>query len=276
MYRRNKNTLFGNCIYSVFTFYFFIYRYALQQASQIRQPRFKISPNKFRSVSNCFNTLMQDGNEISSINFKIVSLNVRGLNNSIKRRKVFKWLHRQTAPCYFLQETFSTEQSINIWRSEWGGNIFYSHGSNHSKGVMILVNPRYQFEVIRSIKDKNGRSIILEIKLDNQNLALANVYAPNDISQQIKFYQDLNQTLSGFSDCNLIIGGGFNCALTPKDRKSVKQRSNKPTVINEIEHLCSNFALTDIWRELNPQALSFTWHDQVQVSKPTRFFPNHS
>ena len=267
MYRRNKNTLFGNCIYSVFTFYFFIYRYALRQASQIRQPRFKISPNKFRSVSNCFNTLMQDGNEISSINFKIVSLNVRGLNNSIKRRKVFKWLHRQTAHCYFLQETFSTEQSINIWRSEWGGNIFYSHGSNHSKGVMILVNPRYQLEVIRSIKDKNGRSIILEIKLDNQNLALANVYAPNDISQQIKFYQDLNQTLSGFSDCNLIIGGDFNCALTPKDRKSVKQHSNKPTVINEIEHLCSNFALTDIWRELNPQALSFTWHDQAFKSQ---------
>ena len=206
-------------------------------------------------------------NEISSINFKIVSLNVRGLNNSIKRRKVFKWLHRQTAHCYFLQETFSTEQSINIWRSEWGGNILYSHGSNHSKGVMILVNPRYQLEVIRSIKYKNGRSIILDIKLDNQNLVLANVYAPNDISQQIKFYQDLNQTLRGFSECNLIIGGDFNCALTPKDRKNVKQRSNKHTVINEIENLCSNFALTDIWRELNPQALSFTWHDKAFKSQ---------
>ena len=50
--------------------------------------------------------------EISSINFKIISLNVRGLNNSIKRRKIFKWLHMQTAHCYFLQKTFSTEQSI--------------------------------------------------------------------------------------------------------------------------------------------------------------------
>ena len=116
-------------------------------------------------------------------NFKINSLNVRGLNNYIKRRK--KWLHRQTAHCYFLQETFSTEQSINTWRSKWGGNIFYSHGSNHSKGVMILAHPRYQLEVIRSTKDKNGKSIILEIKLDNQNLVLASVYAPNDIPQQI-------------------------------------------------------------------------------------------
>ena len=128
----------------------------------------------------------------------------------------------------------------------------WNHGSNLGKGVMLLVNPRYQLEVIRSTKDKNGRSIILEIKLDNQNLVLANVYARNGIPQQIKFYQNSNQTLRGFSDSNLITGGDFNCALTPKDRKSVKRGSNKHTVINEIGNLCSNFALTDIWCELNP------------------------
>ena len=61
--------------------------------------------------------------------------------------------------------------------------------------------------VIGSIRDTNGKSIILEIKL-----VLANVYAPNDISQQIKFYQDLNQTPLRFPDSNLIIGGDFNCA----------------------------------------------------------------
>ena len=136
---------------------------------------------------------------------------------------------------------------------------------------MILVNPRYQLEVIRSTKDKNWKVFFLEIKLDNQNLVLANVYsgAANDIPQQIKFYQDLNQTLRGFSDGNLIIGGDFNCALTPKDRKSVKQGSNKhtQTVINEIGNLCSNFALTDIWRELNLQAQSFTWHDKAFKSQ---------
>ncbi len=106
-------------------------------------------------------------NTISSINLKIVSLNVRGLNNSTIRRKIFKWLHKQSAHCYFLQETFSTEQNIDIWRSEWGEYFFYSHGSNHSKGVMILVNPAYQIEVIKSVKDKKGRSIVLEINLDN-------------------------------------------------------------------------------------------------------------
>ena len=128
---------------------------------------------------------------------------------------------------------------------------------------MILVNPRYQLEVIRSTRDKNGRSIIP----DYQNLVLANVYAPNDISKQIKFYQDLNQTLRRFSDSTLIIGGDFNCVLMPEDRKSVKQGLKKHTVIKEIGNLCSDFALTDILRELNPQALAFTWHNKAFKSQ---------
>ena len=61
IFGRDDNTLFVTCIYSVFTSYFFRYRYALQQASQIRQVRFKISANKSRSISNCFNALMHDG-----------------------------------------------------------------------------------------------------------------------------------------------------------------------------------------------------------------------
>ena len=54
--------------------------------------------------------------------------------------------------------------------------MFFNHGSNHSKGAMIFVNPKYQLEVNKCIKDINGRSIILDTN---------NIYAPNDISQQI-------------------------------------------------------------------------------------------
>ena len=128
---------------------------------------------------------------------------------------------------------------------------------------MILVNSRYELEVIKSCKDKNERFIILETKLDNQHLVLVNIYAPNDTSQQIKFFQELNKTLTNYADDNLIIGGDFNCALTPKDRKSVKQATNKHMVIKEIGNLCSHFDLTDIWHQLNPQTSSFTWHDKA-------------
>ena len=47
----------------------------------------------------------------------------------------------------------------------------------------------------------------------------------------------------------------------------MKQSSNEHAVIYEIGNLCSNFALTDIWRELNPRALSFTLRDQAFKSQ---------
>ena len=66
-------------------------------------------------------------------------------------------------------------------------------------------------------------------------------------------------------------------ARTPEDRKSVKQATNKHMVIKEIENLCSHFYLTDIWRQLNPQTLSFTWHDKAFKSQSRLgFFLNYT
>ena len=43
---------------------------------------------------------------LDRVNFNCVSLNVRGLNQSNKRRKIFRWLHQQNAQIVLLQETF--------------------------------------------------------------------------------------------------------------------------------------------------------------------------
>lgn len=61
------------------------------------------------------------------------SLNVRGLNQARKRRRVFRWLHNQKFDVAFLQETYSSKSVEEIWKAEWGGKIYYSHGTTHSK-----------------------------------------------------------------------------------------------------------------------------------------------
>ena len=55
--------------------------------------------------------------------YKILTLNIRGLNSSRKRRQVFRWLHRQQVDIFFIQETYSTPQTIKKWETEWGGKI---------------------------------------------------------------------------------------------------------------------------------------------------------
>ena len=73
------------------------------------------------------------------VNYKLLTLNVRGLNKSRKRRQLFRWLHQQQSDVIFLQETYSSFQTIKMWEAEWGGGgkMVSSHGSTHSRGVML-------------------------------------------------------------------------------------------------------------------------------------------
>jgi len=94
------------------------------------------------------------------IDFKCLPVNIRGLNKSLKRCTVFRWLHIQHCPFVFLQETYSSKEYENTWQVEWGGEVFLSHGTKHSKGTMILKNIKIQCKVEKKICDKNSRYII--------------------------------------------------------------------------------------------------------------------
>ena len=42
------------------------------------------------------------------------------------------WLKEQKSDIIFLQETYSTAEVEEIWRTKWQGKIFLSHGTGHS------------------------------------------------------------------------------------------------------------------------------------------------
>ena len=196
---------------------------------------------------------------IFTLNLKCLSLNVRGLNKSIKRRSIFRWLHKRNKDVIFLQETYSSKETAKIWETEWGGKVLYNHGSSHSKGVMILLNPKLDYQIDEEVRDKNGRFLSAKITLDNCQIVLANVYAPNDINQQVLFFKELQKLLGKFAQEMMIIGGDFNCALSPSDKEGGNPTSKKLPVISEIENLCHLYSLCDVWRFLNPNARQFTW-----------------
>ena len=95
-------------------------------------------------------------NAIDDLNFKCLSLNVRGLNKTFKCRLIFRWLHNQKH-FIFLQECYSTNACTSKWQNEWGGKVAFSHGTNHSKGVVILINPSLDCKSEKIITDKYGR-----------------------------------------------------------------------------------------------------------------------
>ena len=195
--------------------------------------------------------------------FNVISLNVRGLRNHVKRRSIFCFLKDQNCYVYFLQETYSEPNDENIWKSEWGGDIFFSHGSLHSRGVCILLNPslNYTFENIN--KDQTGRIISIDLNFNETSFSLCNIYAPNDQRQQQEFIHNLNTYLMSNTDIdNLIVGGDWNVSLQAIDKKGGnpwKATASRDQLVSMMKE----FDLVDAFREKNPIKKSYTYESKA-------------
>ena len=132
----------------------------------------------------------------TSVKLDILLLNVRGIRDQFKRRSIFSFLKDFKANIYFLQETYSDLKDENIWKNEWGGEIFFSHGTNHSKGVCILINPAIHCQVDYCYSNNSGRIVLITITLGSQKLTLCNIYAPTNQTNQLEFMQEYCQQYS--------------------------------------------------------------------------------
>jgi len=115
------------------------------------------------------------------MDFKICSLNVRGLGERLKRRETFNWLRAKKFSIYLLQETHCSENTTATWSSEWGYKTLFSCCSGANGGVAIFFNNNFAFQLQRSYSDPKGRFIICDIKTSGRFFTLATiyVYAPN-------------------------------------------------------------------------------------------------
>ena len=162
--------------------------------------------------------------------YDITSLNVRGLREQSERRSILSYLKDQKSKFYFLQETYSEVNDEFIWRNEWGGEIFFSHGTKHSKGVCILIHPSVQDKINYSFSDKSGRIVLITIVINSLMLSLCDIYAPNNLGEQLEFLQELNNCLIDKSELTtLIVGGDWNCTLSKND-KTVASPGRQPSI----------------------------------------------
>lgn len=113
----------------------------------------------------------------------------------------------------FFQETYFSTKTIQIWGNEWGGKICASHGSTHSRGVIIMFKPRLDVTIDNIIADKNSRYIVVEATLDETKIVFLNIYAPNDTALHVHFLRDLSQSIiNQYANERVVLGGDFNCA----------------------------------------------------------------
>ena len=192
------------------------------------------------------------------------SLNVKGIRERGKREQIFSWCKDKQADIVFLQETFSTGEVEDRWRSMWDGPIYFSHGSNHSKGVLVLISPKVEIEITQVLQDIEGRFIFIDCKIEGVRLILGNVYFPtrNYENDQLLFLRKLRKILTEINknEYPLVVGGDFNMIRNNtldylgQSSQRISNRFNQ-----EFETFMEENHLLDIWRTRHPLKRQFTY-----------------
>lgn len=188
---------------------------------------------------------------------KMLSCNAQGLCNNNKRREFFYYFHERNLDIVFVQETHCSRAAQGRWKMEWGGPIYFSNGTTASRGVAVLFDRKFQYQLINVKHDDNGRWIEVRIKYEGSELTLLNVYAPN--IDDPEFFKTMFHSLRQMDPREIILAGDFNLVL---DIELDKMGGRKVTHWNSqkiVKAYMEELNLVDIWRIQHPEAKIFTW-----------------
>ena len=79
-----------------------------------------------------------------------------------------------------LQEVHCEKENIPMKLAEWGYQGLFSCYSNSKAGVCVLFNNNFNLQVQKAFCDPGGRFIVCDIKVEQMNITLANIYATNN------------------------------------------------------------------------------------------------
>ena len=173
------------------------------------------------------------------------------------------------------------------WGGGGGGKIDSSHGSTHSRGVMVLFKPRLDVSFEKIIPDKHGRYLVTEATVDGKKIVCMNIYAPNEPKYSAQFFWKIsNSYVKMYANENIVLAGDTNCAINSMDKRGGKPVDEMQEAVVEFQSLLKTHNLIDSWRFKNPQSYGFTWSnpsmkiqcrlDYFLVSKHLNYLINES
>ena len=206
----------------------------------------------------------------------LISLNVRGLRDKLKRRCIFNKMYKKCKGLILLQETHSSSDVEQIWQAEFRDDIIFSHGTSQSRGTAILIHNEIEVKIHQQIIDKDGRYIILDIEFDGTRYTIGNFYAPtrDNEKDQIRNLEIFKNAIATLDSTNIILGGDFNLYLDPDLDKGpyIKDSNDNDNYRNDLTSLLEALDMVDIWRIKHPEDKKFTWHQGKKSSRLDYFF----
>ena len=193
---------------------------------------------------------------------RVLSWNVNGLGDRIKRRIVSQFLKRHSPDVVLLQET---HLKGNTYRAlDRGGYQIKAHAgfTSGSRGVGILIKKSLPFVIQATHTDMQGRYIAVTGMWAGQVLNILSIYVPPRLHHQL--FPDLGDLLLQLPKGALLMGGDFNLVMDEsRDRWPIKGLTIAKSPLADF---VGPLGLVDLWRLHNPDTLQYTFHSGAHGS----------
>uniref|UniRef100_A0A3P9JNS2 Endonuclease/exonuclease/phosphatase domain-containing protein n=1 Tax=Oryzias latipes TaxID=8090 RepID=A0A3P9JNS2_ORYLA len=196
----------------------------------------------------------------------VVSYDVNGVNNPIKRKKIISQLKRLNCSIVLLQETHLDEKEHQKIKRDWVGQVVSSTCGEGKKkrGVAILCHRALGLTIEKTFTDKKGRYVMMVGNIGNVKVSILNLYAPNE--DDPSFFKEITVILTSHAEGFLLVGGDFNCVLNQHLDKKPFEPGPTPRKTKLLHNTMQELGLMDIWRHKHPKEKEYTFFSKVHNS----------
>ena len=186
------------------------------------------------------------------IKIRLASVNARGCNSIKKKAALSQWMSDNQFTILNIQETHLMETKLKNFDEKFDGtNIHNPSNSNHSRGVSTVIRKNALFDIESQHITQDGRVLLFNIKYNDFQLSIVNIYAPTENTKKKQFFSETIQFIRKKSTQidNMLVTGDFNISI---------DRGN-----NADKEIFKNFLvqlrLFDNYKHKNKQDLGITY-----------------
>ena len=103
--------------------------------------------------------------------------------------------------------------------------FFHANRKQKKVGVAILISDKTDLKIKKIIGDKEGYNIMIKGSVQEEDITIVNIYAPNTGASQ--YIRQALADIKRETDSNTIIVGDFNTPLVPMDSSSNRKLIRK-------------------------------------------------
>jgi exonuclease III len=144
------------------------------------------------------------------------------------------------------------------------------NSNSNKRGVGILIKNNSNISILQETRGADDNSLLLKASYQGSVFILASIYGPNRHCP--RFFEILQNDLAALGDHPVVMGGDWNCTVSPLPPLSNPDVINMNSIPNKrhsqlLHNLCTDASLIDPFRAKFPNRKEFTYIPSDPIKK---------